>query len=242
MTDPELSELVRRFLAQWSCDLRSRVDPGKSWVESFLGPLERLDPNQVIAPHALQEPGDQSHPSLVHLDHAIASINLDTELGQLAGQLARRVKWRGLYKGGGVAPDLQDGMSAGRIAGPGALIESDKVLAGFFLLAPHVYYPKHDHEALEIYQALSGSTAVTHGIDGTPTHLERGGLSYQAEHVVHDLRVDDEPALLLYLWTGNLGVPTWWWRRDDDGHWWRDCWERQADLTMRKTRSLPVKP
>lgn len=240
MNEKALNQLVRDFVQAWSHDLLARVSANdEDDVSQFVEPLAMIDFDAVVDPLSSSEI-DQTHPSLRWLDSAIDAIDVPGDFGSLAGTLARRVKWRGLYEGGGVEPELAQGMSAGRIAGPGGLIDSDQILAGFFLLSPGVYYPKHDHEAEEIYQALSGRTDVSHGIDAKPVSLQQGGFIFQPSYVVHDLRVSEAPSLMLYLWVGNLGVPTWWWRQDSEGAWWRDCWERQPDLTMNKTRSERV--
>jgi quercetin dioxygenase-like cupin family protein len=137
--------------------------------------------------------------------------------------------------------DLAPGMFAARLIGPSrGLIQSNQMLAGLFLLRPQLHYPLHQHEATEIYFAVSGTAYIQHGINGEAKRLSPGQVSLTPSNRLHALTMGDEPVLLLWTWLGEFGGRNWWWHRQNDGSWRRDAWERSEDASWVQTASEPI--
>ena len=89
---------------------------------------------------------------------------------------------------------------------------SERLAGGFLMLGPHTLYPRHRHEAEEIYVPLAGAAAWQQG-DGIWREKTPGGLIHHASREPHAMRTAAEPLLALYLWRGTgLSQPS---RLDD---------------------------
>ena len=160
------------------------------------------------------------------------------------GRLAPLLRWYQVFDsagdGDGLPPGLAEGMVAAQLAGRSGLIETDRVTCGLFLLAPGIHYPLHQHSALEIYYLCAGALTLQHGRSGQPFTLAPGEWSVTPSHRLHALQTHDDPCLLAFIWTGDLGGANWWWEEDADGSWQRVAWERGADGSWRRTRREAV--
>ena len=67
------------------------------------------------------------------------------------------------------------------------------------MLGPGVEYPRHRHEAEEVYIPLTGQT---HWLQGSQdwTFQELGLPIYHAPWLPHAMKTDTSPLLALYLW------------------------------------------
>ena len=77
---------------------------------------------------------------------------------------------------------------------------SDSIACGFLLLGPGVEYPRHRHEAEEIYLILSGTAEWLkddHGFVPRPP----GALIHTPPLCWHGIRTGDQALLVLYLWS-----------------------------------------
>lgn len=154
--------------------------------------------------------------------------------------VSSRLGWYQIYKGVGVDPDLAEGMFAGQVVGQVGLLKSDVVRTGLFLLAPGLHYPLHTHRADELYFCLSGSLTLQHGLLSSSFDLKPGQISVTPSNQLHSLKTDDRPALLVYVWIGDIDSPNWWWKQKRDGSWWREKWQRQIDASWAATDKEPV--
>lgn len=230
-----MADGVRAFLAALTQDLseRAKVDPGLVPFAQDLsevrtdavqrGPFERLD-----------------HPAMAHLEQALGlAKGRDAALGP-ALEAARTLDWLRTFAGGGIEESLAQGMLAAQAAGTYGCFASRTLAAGLFLLAPGIRYPLHTHAAAEIYYCIAGRLRIQHGLDGAPFELAAGGYSITPPNRLHALETGTEPALLIYVWRGDLGGPNWWWSRHEDGAWQRTAWLRKPGESWKPSRSEPV--
>ena len=76
---------------------------------------------------------------------------------------------------------------------------SNRVRSGIGIYGAGVHYPRHWHEAEEIYLPLSGSAKFT--IDGKTTEHGSGEVVFVASNTPHSFVVNEERSLVLfYLW------------------------------------------
>ena len=164
------------------------------------------------------------------------SCTLDSSLFDIIKYL----KWYQIFDGEGIDPSLAEGLFAAQIVGKNGLVKSNNLYMGLFLLYPNVHYPLHQHNALEIYYASSGTLQLQHGRKKMPFLIKNGEYSITPSNQVHSLTTSNEPCLLCYMWvsgTGTLLGPNWWWEEQQDGSWRRICWERQEDSSWAITGS-----
>jgi hypothetical protein len=74
-----------------------------------------------------------------------------------------------------------------------------RIACGLLLLGPSTHYPRHRHEAEEIYLPLSGTAAWQQG-DAVWRDRTPGTLIHHASEEPHAMRTGAAPMLALYLW------------------------------------------
>lgn len=82
-------------------------------------------------------------------------------------------------------------------------IVSEEIACGFLLLGPDVLYPKHSHEAEEVYIPLSSDQDVfwTQGDDAWVSKAV-GKPIYHKSGMIHGMKTSISPLLALYVWYG----------------------------------------
>lgn len=78
---------------------------------------------------------------------------------------------------------------------------SDSLALGFLLLGPEIEYPRHRHEAEEIYLVLSGNAQWLKA-EGPFAIRAPGTLIHHPPWCWHAMRTGDKSLLALYLWSG----------------------------------------
>ena len=78
-------------------------------------------------------------------------------------------------------------------------IPSDNIACGVLMLGPGIEYPRHRHEAEEIYIPLTGQTLWLQENQAW-TVRELGRPIYHAPWVTHAMTTGEFPLLALYLW------------------------------------------
>lgn len=80
-------------------------------------------------------------------------------------------------------------------------VKSKDIACGFLFLGPDIEYPKHSHEAQEVYVPLNSQSQW---IQGNCDWISRpGGIPiYHMSGLTHGMRTGNEPLLALYLWQG----------------------------------------
>ena len=120
----------------------------------------------------------------------------------LIGELLRvtpLLSWHQTYKQPAVGAQFLDNYGYTELAGVAGPLPSQRLACGFLLLGPATLYPRHRHEAEEIYVPLSGIAAwqpgSQHWHDESP-----GTLIHHASNEPHAMRTSTQPLLALYLW------------------------------------------
>jgi len=80
-------------------------------------------------------------------------------------------------------------------------ITSNRIACGFLLLGPQIEYPRHSHEAEEVYVPLTGQTLWQRSNQDW-VYRAPGLPIYHASRVPHAMRTETVSLLALYLWRG----------------------------------------
>ena len=80
-------------------------------------------------------------------------------------------------------------------------VASERLACGVLVLGPQTKYPKHCHEAEEVYVPLSG-TASWWRDKGVWSPQAPGSMIYHPPWLSHAMETAEEPLLALYLWRG----------------------------------------
>jgi mannose-6-phosphate isomerase-like protein (cupin superfamily) len=112
-----------------------------------------------------------------------------------------RLRWEQTYrKADGLAPDaMLDAYGFVEIIGARGPFFSDRIRAGLAIWGPGVVYPKHRHQAEEVYILLSGSAKFRLG-DEAETGYHGGDVVFVASNRPHAFRCGDEGLVVCYLW------------------------------------------
>jgi hypothetical protein len=78
-------------------------------------------------------------------------------------------------------------------------IPSRRIACGFLILGPSTLYPRHRHEAEEIYIPLRG-TARWEQSDAVWRERPPGAVIHHASDEPHSMQTGAEPLLALYIW------------------------------------------
>ena len=174
------------------------------WIQALLKSLQapRLDPflaewpgeapSRPVTPHSL--PVLKYRPVLESTAPAWAR-SVTGELFRLAPVL----HWGQSYPSSAVGAQFLDNYGWTEVAGLHGPIPSEHVAIGFLMLGPATLYPRHWHEAEEIYVAVSGTAAWQRG-DGVWLDKPPGSVIVHERNEPHAMRTSIEPMLALYLW------------------------------------------
>jgi hypothetical protein len=143
-----------------------------------------------------------SLPVLSWMPAAVKAANRQTEvivcaLASLASQLA----WAQTYSALDFGAGFLDRYGWTELIGLRGPIASDRIACGFLFLGPQIEYPRHSHEAEEIYVPLTGPTLWQRS-DHEWAYRAPGRPIYHASGLAHAMRTETEPLLALYLWRG----------------------------------------
>lgn len=182
--------------------LRSRAAPA---LEPFLAdwpqPVRRPRDEVQACPRA--RAGDDASmplPVLRHL-HAIARGD-DPVAGGVIETLcghAHRLDWRQTYSAPEAGADFLQNYGYAELLGPGAPLPADRIACGFLLLGPRTLYPRHRHEAEEIYLPLCGTARWQQG-GGDWRERPPGSVIHHGRNEPHAMHTGVRPLLALYLW------------------------------------------
>lgn len=80
-------------------------------------------------------------------------------------------------------------------------VVSNDIACGFLLLGPNIEYPKHSHEAEEVYVPSNSKALWIQGEEGWMS--KQSGLPiYHEPWIPHGIRTSPTPLLALYIWHG----------------------------------------
>jgi hypothetical protein len=121
-----------------------------------------------------------------------------TLVGTLS-KLSSVLTWQQTYKQPIVGAAFLDNYGYAELLGLTGPVPSQHLACGFLLLGPSTMYPRHRHEAEEIYVPLSGTAAWQHGNQGWREESP-GTVIHHASDEPHAMRTGIQPLLALYLW------------------------------------------
>jgi hypothetical protein len=107
--------------------------------------------------------------------------------------------WRRSYSAAEVGSAFFDRYGWTELVGLTGPVADEHLACGLLLLGPRVTYPRHRHEAEEIYVPLAG-TALWKGGDDRWLQRPPGSVIHHARHEPHAMRTGQSPLLALYLW------------------------------------------
>jgi Dimethlysulfonioproprionate lyase len=110
--------------------------------------------------------------------------------------------WRQTYTVDDVDTAFLDNYGWSEILGTAGPLPSARIACGFLLLGPSTHYPRHRHEAEEIYLPLCGTAAWQQG-DAIWRERAPGTVIHHAGEEPHAMRTGGGPLLALYLWRSN---------------------------------------
>jgi hypothetical protein len=129
-------------------------------------------------------------------DAAPFGVELVAAMYRVAPSLA----WRQTYTAKDLDRAFLDNYGWSEILGSGnGPLASERIACGFLILGPSTHYPRHRHEAEEIYLPLSGTAAWQRG-DALWQERAPGALIHHASEEPHAMRTGGSPLLALYLW------------------------------------------
>jgi hypothetical protein len=133
-------------------------------------------------------------PTIARDDGRFATA-LVSDLCRAAGSL----EWRQTYTSREIDAAFLNNYGWTELIGQRAPIAASRVACGFLLLGPSTLYPKHGHEAEEVYVPLRGTARWLQG-DAVWREKPPGTLIHHARNEPHAMHTSAEPLLALYLW------------------------------------------
>lgn len=112
---------------------------------------------------------------------------------------APSLAWRQTYTADDLDGAFLDNYGWSEILGGAGPLTSERIACGFLLLGPSTHYPRHRHEAEEIYLPLHGTAAWQQG-DAVWRERAPGTVIHHAGNESHAMRTGADPLLALYLW------------------------------------------
>lgn len=147
-----------------------------------------------VAPHAL--------PVLAWMTAAVqaAGKNAESIVNKFAS-LANHIAWGQTYSAEDFGPGFLEKYGWTELIGQRGPITSDRIACGFLILGPQTEYPRHSHEAEEVYVPLTGPTFWQQSHQEW-IYREPCLPIYHGPRVAHAMRTETVPLLALYLWRG----------------------------------------
>ena len=112
---------------------------------------------------------------------------------------APSLAWHQTYTVNDLDAAFLDNYGWSEILGGAGPLPSERIACGFLLLGPSTHYPRHGHEAEEIYLPLCGTAAWQQG-DSVWRERVPGTVIHHAGSEPHAMRTGAGPLLALYLW------------------------------------------
>ena len=123
------------------------------------------------------------------------AVDLVTAVCRAAPSLA----WRQSYTAKDLGSAFLDNYGWSEIVGLTGPLASERIACGFLLLGPSTHYPRHRHEAEEIYVPLRGTAAWQQG-DAVWRDRPPGTAIHHASNEPHAMRTGQSALFALYLW------------------------------------------
>jgi mannose-6-phosphate isomerase-like protein (cupin superfamily) len=141
-------------------------------------------------------------PAADFLTDAISfSTSRGRELLALFERHKTRLRWEQSYrKQDALVPQaMLDGYGFAEIIGQRGPFISDRIRAGIAVWGPGIVYPRHQHQAEEVYILLSGSVEFKVG-DSAELGRGAGDVVFVESNTPHGFRTTDQALVVCYLW------------------------------------------
>jgi Dimethlysulfonioproprionate lyase len=143
-----------------------------------------------------------SLPVLTYLPELIAGANAETErVVKLLKTSADSLGWGQTYSTEDFDTNFLMKYGWTELIGLRGPVSSQDIACGFLLLGPEIEYPKHSHEAKEVYVPLSSQSLWIQGNEGWVSR-SCGVPIYHRSWQPHGMRTESTPLLSLYIWRG----------------------------------------
>ena len=146
-------------------------------------------------------------PAAEYLDAANKPTNPQARtLIDLFERHKNRLRWEQSYRKdeGLVSDAMLDGYGFAEIIGQRGPFVSERIRAGIGIWGPHIDYPRHQHEAEEIYVVLAGCAEFKVG-STRETWRNTGEVVYVESNTPHGFRTNAQGLVVYYLWqSGDL--------------------------------------
>ena len=164
-------------------------------LNSFLADWPSLDcKTRAICPSSL--------PVLSWIPAALKTVGKQTEfIVNMLVSLASYLTWNQTYSAEDFGAGFLEKYGWTEFIGQRGPIASDRMACGVLILGPEIEYPRHSHEAEEVYVPLTGPTLWQRS-DQDWTYRAPGRPLYHASWMPHAMRTETVPLLALYLWRG----------------------------------------
>lgn len=151
----------------------------------------------------------QPVPACGWLDESIAAIEGADDLRDAIMLSRPWLNWGTYdsYEPGTIGPHFPNSHAFASVIGSGGAIHAEDWDFGLFLIAPHILYRDHHHQAPELYAPLTGPHRWRFGLDKSwvekPAHVP----VWNEPWAVHATLTGDEPFLCLFVWTRDVDIP-----------------------------------
>ena len=115
--------------------------------------------------------------------------------------LAYQIAWGQTYSAEDFGAGFLEKYGWTELIGQRGPVASSHIACGFLFLGPWIEYPRHRHEAEEVYLPLTGRTLWQQGHHPW-AYREPCRPIYHAPLKIHAMRTESVPLLALYLWRG----------------------------------------
>ena len=141
-------------------------------------------------------------PVLSYLPELVLEENAKTNnIVKMLETLSEHLSWGQTYSKEDFGATFLEKYGWAELIGLRGQIKSKDIACGFLFLGPDIEYPKHSHEAEEVYVPLSSQAQWVQGNDDWI--LRPSGIPiYHRSGLTHGMRTGNKPLLALYLWQG----------------------------------------
>ena len=136
------------------------------------------------------------------LNDAIINGNSQTQgLLEIFARHKDRLYWEQSYKKEDdvVSDSMLAAYGFAEIIGKQGPFVSERIRAGIGIYGPNIVYPRHQHQAEEIYIILAGSAEFKIGA-AEEARRSTGDVVYVESNTSHGFRTNDQSLVIYYLW------------------------------------------
>ena len=154
---------------------------------------------RLLRENSKSRPNWQLHAHDVVLSGTLATLDRDP-LAEALERLSPFLAWqtRGAFT---------DSDSTNRayveFLGPEGMLKSDEIRLGVYWHDRHTFYPRHRHEAIELYHIVSGTAYWQHISEEWVPRPPDSFVIHQSNED-HATKTGDQPLLALWSWLGNI--------------------------------------